>query len=202
MRLINFYIFLTFVFGACKNQAPKKKNVLSEKKIENIFVPKKDLKLNPQKGQWFYKDKPFNGYAIKVYENDSLSEKTSYFNGKREGDDVKFFIDGSVKRKAFYVNNKLHGKKLNYLKNGQIVEESNYIYGVRHGIQKIWYDNGQLARQRNLNKGKEEGLQKAWLENGTIYVNYEAKNGRVFGMKRANLCYQLKNEKIEESKKI
>jgi hypothetical protein len=45
-------------------------------------------------------------------------------------------------------------------------------------------------------------LQKAWLENGTIYVNYEAKNGRVFGMKRANLCYQLKNEKIEESKKI
>ena len=33
-------------------------------------------------------------------------------------------------------------------------------------------------------------------------MNYEAKNGRVFGMKRANLCYQLKNEKIAENEEI
>jgi hypothetical protein len=52
-----------------------------------------------------------------------------------------------------------------------------------------------------LNKGKEEGLQQAWLENGKIYVNYEAKNGRIFGMNRANLCYKLKNEKVQYAKK-
>ena len=61
---------------------------------------------------------------------------------------------------------------------------------------------GMQMMARRSEEGKEKGLQKAWLQNGTLYVNYEAKNGRVFGMKRANLCYQLKNEKIEERKKI
>jgi hypothetical protein len=44
-------------------------------------------------------------------------------------------------------------------------------------------------------------LQQAWLENGTLYVNYEAKNGRIFGMNRANLCYKLKNEKVQYAAK-
>ena len=39
------------------------------------------------------------------------------------------------------------------------------------------------------------------LENGKIYVNYEAKNGRIFGMNRTNLCYKLKNEKVQYAKK-
>ncbi|MEM7512572.1 MAG: toxin-antitoxin system YwqK family antitoxin, partial [Bacteroidota bacterium] len=45
--------------------------------------------------------------------------------------------------------------------------------------------------------GKEEGLQQAWRENGKIYNNYEAKNGRIFGLKRANLSYELDNEIIQ-----
>jgi antitoxin component YwqK of YwqJK toxin-antitoxin module len=75
------------------------------------------------------------------------------------------------------------------------------VNGQRHGLQKIWFLNGQLAKRKNLNEGKEEGLQQAWLENGTLYVNYEAKNGRIFGMNRANLCYKLKNEKVQYAKK-
>ena len=196
MRLINCFIFLICVFGACKNQEPKSTNTISKKVIENNFIHKKYLKLNQQKGLWFYNDKPFNGYGFKVYENDTLSEKTTYYRGKREGDDYMYFNDGSIKRKSFYVNNKLHGKKTNFLKNGQIMSEANYIHGRLHGVQKSWYASGQIAKHRNLNDGKEEGMQKAWLENGTIYVNYEAKNGRIFGLKRANLCYTLENEEL------
>jgi hypothetical protein len=79
--------------------------------------------------------------------------------------------------------------------------ESNYVNGQRHGLQKVWFLNGQLAKRKNLSKGREDGLQQAWLENGKIYVNYEAKNGRIFGMNRANLCYKLKNEKVQYANK-
>jgi antitoxin component YwqK of YwqJK toxin-antitoxin module len=202
MRLIKYYIVFICVFGACKKQVSKNTSLSTDIVIYNIFVDKKELKLNQLKGQWFYNKQPFNGYGISVYENDSLSEKTGFYNGKREGDDLKYFESGSIKRKAFYVNNKLQGKKLNYSKVGGLISESNYLDGKLTGIQKIWFVNGQLAKKRNLKEGKEEGLQQAWLENGVIYVNYEVKNGRIFGMKRANLCYQLKNEKIEDSKKI
>ena len=110
----------------------------------------------------------------------------------------KWFYNG----KAFYADNKLQGQKLNYSIDGNLISESNYKDGQLDGVQKIWFDNGTLAKKRSLKEGKEEGLQQAWLENGKIYVNYEAKNGRVFGMKRANLCYQLKNEKIVENEEI
>lgn len=203
MQLIKYYIVFFLVFGACKNQLSNSDTILSAKAIsKNLFVDKKELKLNPANGEWLYKNVLFTGFGFKLYKNDSLLEKTTFYKGKREGEDFKYFENGTLKRQAFYVDNKLHGKKLNYDSNGILISESNYLFGKKHGVQKVWYSNGQLAKMRNLFEGKEKGLQKAWLQNGALYVNYEAKNGRVFGMKRANLCYQLKNEKIEERKKI
>ena len=197
------YLFLVFicVFGSCKNQTTKNISIINTKEIVNILIPKEQVKLNPLKGQWFYKDQPFNGYAITYNKNEVLSEKTGFFNGKRQGEMFKYFNDGTIKMEAHYVQNKLHGLKLNYFKNGNIYLESNYVNGKKHGIQKTWFINGQLAKQKNLTDGKENGLQQAWLQNGKIYINYEAKNGRTFGLQRANLCYQLKDEKVEENSK-
>ena len=48
--------------------------------------------------------------------------------------------------------------------------------------------------------GREEGMQQAWRRNGKIYNNYEAKNGRIFGLKRANLCFQLEEEIVQDEK--
>lgn len=203
MRLTNFIYFLLFIcaFGSCKKQTTKSTNTSSIKEITNVFIDKKEVKLDPLKGQWFYKEKAFNGFTIAYHKNESISEKTGFFNGKREGKIYKYFTNGSIKTEGSYLQNKLHGIKLNYFKNGNVYSESNYVNGKRHGVQKIWFLNGQLAKKKNLNNGKEEGLQQAWLENGKIYVNYEAKNGRIFGMNRANLCYSLKNEKVQYAKK-
>ena len=64
-------------------------------------------------------------------------------------------------------------------------------------MQKKWYVTGELFKQTNINQGREEGMQQAWRKNGKLYVNYEAKNGRIFGMRKANLCYELDDEKIQ-----
>ncbi len=202
MRLIK-YIFLVFigVFGSCKKQSAENTSISSVKEITNILIEKKQIKLNPLKGQWFYEQQPFNGYAVVYHENDRLAEKIGFFNGKREGKYYRYFKDSAIKNEGYYIQNKLHGIKLNYFKNGNVFSESNYVNGQRHGLQKTWFLNGQLAKRKNLSKGREDGLQQAWLENGKIYVNYEAKNGRIFGMNRANLCYKLKNEKVQYANK-
>jgi len=201
MQLISkYYIcFLLIIFSSCDFKTNTKNDFLHAipKKIENIEVPKEELILIPEKGKWYYKDVPFNGFAIKYFENDMIAERIGYYNGEKEGKAYKYFDDGSVKKEMYYIQNRLHGKSLNYFRNGNLSAESNYKFGSRNGVQKIWYPNGQLAKQRNLKEGKEEGMQQAWLENGKIYVNYEAKNGRIFGMNRANLCYQLKKEEIK-----
>ncbi|MEO0900948.1 MAG: hypothetical protein AAFY00_02630, partial [Bacteroidota bacterium] len=76
--------------------------------------------------------------------------------------------------------------------------QADYMNRQRHGYQKKWYPNGQITSITHFNLGKEEGLQQAWLKTGKLYVNYEAKNGRFFGLRRSNLCYQLKDEVVQK----
>ena len=80
--------------------------------------------------------------------------------------------------------------------------QSNYEKGIKQGIEKEWYQSGVPSKIRQLVDGKEEGIQQAWLPNGKLYVNYEAKNGRIFGLRRANSCYTLKDEVIQRYEKL
>ena len=164
--------------------------------INNFEVSKKHLTLNPNKGKWYYKDEPFNGYSIANHPNGNLSEKLGYLNGKREGIAKKWEANGTLRIQSYYKQNRLVGNYKVWWPNGKLAEESTYVDGALEGTQKMWYANGVLAKERKLSNGKEKGLQKAWLQNGKLYVNYEAKNGRIFGMRRANSCYQLEDEVV------
>ncbi len=200
MQLTKKYIIciMCYVFCSCNKEAIESSKVTEQfRRVEAVFIHKNQLELNQLNGIWFYNKRPFNGVALNYYSNGAVSEKTGYKNGKREGETVKFFEDGTVKIEACYQSNKLKGKKVVYFPNGKILSISNFKNGKRNGIQKIFYASGQLAKKKNMSNGLEDGLQQAWLENGKLYVNYEAKNGRIFGLNRANLCYKLKNEKIQ-----
>ncbi|QWX85687.1 hypothetical protein H0I23_06485 [Cellulophaga sp. HaHaR_3_176] len=178
----------------------KNSNVTVEEKelisIEDITVDKKDLKLNPVEGKWYYKNVPFNGFATKIYNNGIVEEKLGFYKGKREGVAKRWSDKGVLRVESNYHENKLVGLYRSWWENGALAEESFYIKGFKDGEEKQWYPDGQLSKFRNLVKGNESGMQKAWLKNGTLYVNYEAKNGRIFGLLRANLCYQLEDEKV------
>mgnify|MGYP003651573013 FL=1 len=190
--LIKFILIplLCFVLFCCdKNDKTKV--------VADLEVAKEDLKLNPKEGKWYYQNKPFNGYSVVYYANDTLAEKVGYYDGKKEGKAFKWFADGTLKKEYFYVANHLDGTVKTWWPSGAPSTESHYVNGTKHGEQKVWYANGQLSRKTQINNGKEEGLQQAWLENGKLYVNYEAKNGRIFGMKRSNLCYELEDEIVQ-----
>lgn len=198
--------FLTILFAfislcSCNDLSENEKEPNKTKVVPLNTINKNLLVLKPNTGQWYYNDEPFNGYGILFFENKNVAEKIGYIDGKREGKFFSFFRNGNLKKEGNYINNKLHGKKINYYENGKIYSESNYENGVLHGIQSTWFINGQLSKRRTLNYGQEEGLQQAWLEDGRLYVNYEAKDGRIYGMRRANSCYQLKDEVVTKKKK-
>lgn len=202
MKLVKLFVSITFIFIVGCNSASNNKKTTIINIDETNIVHKDSLILNGNEGNWYYKNKLYNGYAVKYYKNDALKEKTGFFNGKKQGVYQYWFPNGTIKLKSNYNQNVLVGSYTAFWSNGNKALESYYVNGKKEGIEQQWYPEGNISKVRNLVKDREQGLQKAWLKNGKIYVNYEAKNGRVFGMKRANLCYQLKNEKIEERKKI
>lgn len=159
-----------------------------------VKVNVNELLLKPEQGLVYYKDKPFSGVSLDHYDDGSLKESITYYNGKKHGDHLKFFIHGTVSYKANYVENKKHGEVATWWINGNKRSEFHFRNGNAEGKQYQWYQSGSKFKILNLINGREEGLQQSWRENGKIYNNYEAKNGRIFGLKRANLCYQLDEE--------
>lgn len=202
MKFIKLFLSLNLIFVVGCNTAPNNKKQKPITIDTKIIIHKDSLVLNGNEGNWYYKNKKYNGYAVKYYPNNTLKEKVGFYNGKKQGVYNYWFSNGTIKLESNYNQNVLIGSYTAFWSNGKKALETFYVNGKKEGVERQWYPEGNLSKVRNLVKDREEGLQKAWLKNGAIYVNYEAKNGRVFGMKRANLCYQLKNEKIEERKKI
>ncbi|WP_339662323.1 hypothetical protein [uncultured Polaribacter sp.] len=202
MKTVKLFL-LIFIIGC--TTTTNNKDVESDQSEKIVIdaaniVHKDSLVLNGNEGNWYYKKKLYNGYAVKYYSNDSLKEKTGFFNGKKQGVYKVWFENGVLQLASHYHQNVLVNSYKAWWMNGVLALETNYVNGKKQGVERQWYPDGSLSKERNLLNDEENGLQRAWLRNGKIYVNYEAKNGRTFGMSRATLCYQLKNEKVDENK--
>jgi len=180
-----------WMFSACKQEEAALKT------ITDFQVDKSMLELHPLEGKWYISQKAFNGFAVTYYPNGQLASSIGYYDGKKQGIAEVWYTDGTLAKQSYYIENQLDGNLKSWWPDGTLGAESNYENSARHGVQKKWFATGQLARKTTYKDGLENGLQQAWLENGKIYVNYEAKNGRVFGLKRTNLCYQLKDENVQ-----
>lgn len=201
-------VLLALTLLHCKEKVSSVNNVTTSLVAEEVLVvspmevSKQELVLNQNKGIWYRNGQPYNGYSLKYYPNGNLEERWGFYKGKREGIARRWSLDGVLRVEYNYHQNKMVGPYKAWWENGKLAEESYYVNGLKQGSEKQWYPNGQLSKLRHLIEGKEVGIQKAWLKNGKLYVNYEVKNGRTFGMKRANLCYQLKDEIIIRNDKL
>ena len=171
--------------------------VKPEKEIRVSLVSADSLELIATKNMVLYEGKPFSDTAVSYYENGKQAITIDYNNGIRNGYYRKWFDSGLLSFESRYIAGKRNGKTASWWRNGNKRSESNFVNGIAEGSQKEWYMSGAIFKQVNLVAGKENGLQQSWRENGKIYNNYEAKDGRIFGLKRASLCFSLKDEELQ-----
>lgn len=155
------------------------------------------ITLLPNTGLVYYRNEPYTGAAVTYSDNGLPVMQINYLLGKRHGIYQKWFSDGTISFESHYQNGKIHGTSKSWWQNGCLRSLANHEHGIAQGEQLQWYQSGAKFKRRTLVNGKEEGLQQSWRENGKLYNNYEAKAGRIFGLKRANLCYELDQENIQ-----
>lgn len=189
-------IICILFFSACSTKSDRDISS-NEYAFRNMTIPKDSLLLNTSNGVFLLNDQPYTGTAISRYKNGNNKEIIEYLDGKRHGKFIKYFEHGSISFECFYESGKKHGKCYSWWKNGNLRSETNFKNGIAEGTQKQWYESGAKFKVLYLENGQEKGLQQAWRKNGKLYNNYEAKNGRIFGLKKANLCYELEDEKIK-----
>jgi antitoxin component YwqK of YwqJK toxin-antitoxin module len=188
-----YLIILSLSLASCKSD---KEALDTSCELVHESVDDKLLKLDSQKGIVFFESNPFCGIGV-LFKDSIKIASTEYVKGKKHGTTHKWFADGQISYEAHYENGKRDSVSRTWWKNGNMRTESNFEKGRAEGVQLSWYRGGQKFKEVNMSAGKEDGIQKAWRDNGKIYNNYEAKNGRIFGLKRANLCFKLEDEKIQ-----
>ncbi len=192
-------ILLSLLCLSCQesSDAPAQSALADERiNIPQIERLATDVELRPNEGLIYYDDAPFSGYVLKWHPNNQLAERISYYRGKKHGLREQWYSNGQAKLSAEYRDGKFHGASLSWWQNGNLRSQGNFFAGKVHGTVTQWYKEGMIFKEMNYQHGKELGMQKAWRKNGKLYNNYEAKNGRIFGLKRANLCFELQDEKL------
>lgn len=194
MRFSSLIIFILALTACQKTEVQSQSQTVSKQAVK-----KEALALHPEEGLVYFDDKPFTGTSVSHYPNGVPASSCEYVKGKKHGLYRKWFENAMLSFESTYVNGKKHGTTRTWWKNGKLRSISKYDRGVPDGVQEQWYISGAKFKKMQLSHGREEGLQQSWRENGKVYNNYEAKNGRIFGLKRASLCYQVEDEKIQYS---
>ena len=142
-------------------------------------------------------DKPFSGYAKRVYENEQI-EVLAYFkdgyvvrvkqwqdNGSARWDIG--LIEGTVViadmplGEVFaseIIRSGGHGLWTAWHENGLKSMEANYKDGYSNGLWTAWDKNGKKRKETNYKDGKKDGLEIYYSEEGTENRRYTYKDGK------------------------
>jgi len=101
----------------------------------------------------------YNG-KYEHYRRNSLIEKGTYKEGRRNGKFLEYYSDGDVKSEKIFSNGKLNGTLKTYFTNGKLESKKGYKGGVEHGAEQRWHwETGKLIVDANYVNGRPDGKQ-------------------------------------------
>ncbi len=165
--------------------------------VPNDTINNTDSDYAIKNGLFYYKGKKYSGILKKTHTQVNMIAYTSVYKGKRHGSYSSYYDTGALFETKQYKHNRVTGRHYIYWKNGNLKADNWYYNGKMEGTQKKWYADGSPFYVFNYINGKREGKQKAWRTSGKLQINNEIINGKTYGLNRASLCYNVKNEEPE-----
>lgn len=212
IRLFTLIVGVLCALNSCKGYLDNEHRTSGPKKNSTVDIQEFDYTIDISKipkdtvdasspdfsivnGLFYFKNKKFSGILRKYHPKVKMTAYTSVLKGKRHGAYSSFHADGTLFETKQYKQNRITGRQMIYWKNGNL--KSNYWYhdGKMEGTQKKWFEDGSPYCIFNYKNGKREGKQQAWRASGKLHINNEIINGRTYGLNRASLCYNVRDEK-------
>lgn len=143
-------------------------------------------------GELFLKGNLYSGKLIKHDTLHQFKTISNYYQGKKEGAELRYLKDTLKIEERFYTKGKKRGIHKGWWNNKKL----RFVYhfntkGEYHGEVNEWYKNGQQMKAFNFQNGKEVGTQQLWRDDGKIRANFVAKNGDRFGLIGLKKCYTV-----------
>lgn len=183
---------ICFVLLAC--QPSQKLNI-------SFYVKENDTSFVHNQGVLMYKNLPFSGNQIALFQNGDTSKITPFLNGKLNGWSKVWYSKGVLSEQRFYKNGKKQGEHKAWWTDGKLKFLYHFKDDEHEGIQQSWFQNGKLAEVFNYKSGHEEGQQQMWFEDGILKANYVIKEGRRFGLPGVKKCVSVVEKDTFRTKK-
>ena len=174
------------LLAACSND--------SSTELQSVRVSADSVHAERELGLILSGNDPYSGVVEHRDAAGTLTRELSYLDGRRSGRTRYFYPTGRVSYEAFHLSGKLVDTARSWWRDGTLRSESTFRDGLADGYRKEWYRSGNPFKHYTYVAGLEQGMQRSWRENGSIYNNYEARDGRIYGLKRAELCFTVKDE--------
>ena len=133
----------------------------------------------------------FTGLLFEDFTSGSSRKEISYQNGLRHGDSLRWNIDGSLSSRTVFVAGRREGEVVGWWPNGQLQFLRTYRSDLLEGESLEWNENGQLRYRQNFIAGRENGLQQGWHEDGESSFNYVYRDGRRYGVLGSKPCFSV-----------
>lgn len=170
---------------------------------------------------YYFKDKPFTGTCVDVFDDKTKKQELDFVNGILHGKKIEYFkggilvraviqfsngmregtyhlyhSNGNIKEIGKYSQDLLDSTVVAFYENGNKKYEFQYNKGVKYGLSLTYFSNGNLEQKSFIVNDVPEGIVETYYEAGNIryYANY--KNGFRHGKYER---YHLTGIKAEES---
>ncbi|MGA9637162.1 toxin-antitoxin system YwqK family antitoxin [Flavobacterium sp.] len=202
-KFISWLFFATVIIG-CKKTTEEEVVRASSLVVPTSEIPKDTISSNDENikldnGIVSYNNKIFSGFVKEMYNPTQVKAVFSFLKGQQHGITTSYYLDGKLKDSRSYKAGKSYGRHYGFWENGHQKFDFIYHNDKREGLQKQWYETGSPYCFLMFKNDREDGMQQAWRLNGKPYINYEVKDGHRYGLQKSNLCYTLRDEKLQST---
>jgi antitoxin component YwqK of YwqJK toxin-antitoxin module len=188
---IFFLLPLILLLFSCRNNDPSVAMAITKRELKAG-----DSSLHVRNGVLYQTEKPFSGTIKEFYPSQAVKSIIEMEAGRQQGIAKTFFENGTAESIRWYRNGEKDSVHRGWWPNGKLRFEYHFSEGAYQGMFTEWYFSGNMIQQLLYENGREVHG-KAWRDNGKLYMNFVMKNGRRYGLNNPNLCYSLKNEKVQ-----
>lgn len=149
------------------------------------------VQISSHRGITTFNGERANGILFFLGANGDTILRTSYRNGKEDGESKSWHENGAVNETRRYVDGRKEGTHYGWYSNGVPRFIYHFEKDVYEGEYTEWYPNGQLFRLQHFKAGHEDGRQQVWFEGGQIKSNYIIKNNKRYGLYGTQNCVNV-----------
>lgn len=120
--------------------------------------------------------------------NDIITAKHNYVNGKRHGPSKSCYTDGTPWIETTYINGKQNGKYSQYYQGGKMLKKyiSNLTNGKEDGVVANFSEDGELISEAQYCMGILHGISKTYYHHYNMVLQETYDNGTLTGSEKFN----------------